>query len=383
MTGPLAGVRVLDFATTFSGPYATMLLAELGAEVLKVEAPGGDITRSLGTACAPGLGSVYVGVNKNKPAVTLDLKTESGRDTVRQLIIRADCLVHNMRPAAAGRIGIDAATAMALNPRLIHATITGYGSDGPYAGRPAYDDVIQAMSGMAWLQSLNEPEPAYVATALADKVAGMYLSHSVLAALYWRAGSGVGQAVEVPMFETLTAMVLVEQWGGRAVVPPTGETGYGRMRSTHRRPFRTADGLISVVVYHDGHWARFLTALGYADLLEDPRYATTEARNRHIDDLYELLAGILRDRPTAEWLTVLADLDIPATPVRSTDQVLDDEHLRAVDFFQQVPDPGGLTYLATRSAARFTATPPADPRELPGPDPQGRGTDRLAAWLAG
>ncbi|WP_063740093.1 CaiB/BaiF CoA transferase family protein [Amycolatopsis jejuensis] len=377
--GPLAGVRVLDFSTTFSGPYATHLLAELGADVLKVEAPHGDVTRALGTATAPGIGSVYAGANRNKASVVLDLKDPAGRETAHALVARADCLVHNMRPAAAARLRIDAATATEINPRLVYASITGYGSDGPYADRPAYDDVIQAMSGLAWLQGLNEPEPGYVATPIADKVAGLMLSHAVLAALYWRAQSGRGQCIEVPMYETMVGFTLLEQWGGRAVTPPAGPTGYARLRSAHRRPYRTADGMISVVVYHDGHWSRFLAAVGRAELLSDPRYRTAEARNHHIGDLYEMLAGLLPQRTTEDWLELFAGIDVPAVPVKSLDEVFDDRHLAEVGFFQEVRGESGTRYLAARPAVRFSGSPAPDPRDLPGPSALGAAT--AARWL--
>ncbi|MBM4479752.1 hypothetical protein GS444_05870 [Rhodococcus hoagii] len=248
-TGPLGGIRVLDFTTTFSGPYCTQLLAEMGADVIKVEAPGGDITRSLGTTRTPGMASVFVASNRNKSSIELDLKSDEARATIRALIGRADCLVHNMRPTAARRLGIGPDTALEINPRLIHAAVTGYGSDGPYAGRPAYDDCIQAASGLAWLQTLVAQQPSYMSSPIADKVAGLATVNAITAALFWRERSGSGQAIEVPMFETLVGFTLMEQWGGRAFVPPEGPTGYARMRSPHRRPYRTSDGLISVVVY--------------------------------------------------------------------------------------------------------------------------------------
>ncbi|WP_160147243.1 CaiB/BaiF CoA transferase family protein [Thermomonospora echinospora] len=381
VSGPLAGVRVLDFSTTFSGPYCTHQLADLGAEVIKVESPGGDITRGLGTARSPGMASVYVASNRNKASLELDLKRPGSRELVRSLIERADCLVHNMRLGAARRLGLDPETALAVNPRLVHAAITGFGSDGPYAGRPAYDDTVQAASGLAWLQSLGGRDEAYMATAVADKVAGLAAAQAVIAALFWRERTGRGQAVEVPMYETVVAFTLMEQWGGRAFVPPLGPTGYARMRSAHRRPYRTADGLISVVVYHEGHWRRFLEFTGHADLLDEERFRTVEARNANIDELYALLARLLTRRTTADWLKIFDEIDVPAMPVRTLDEVLDDEHLRAVRFFQEVTHPEEGAFLAARHATRFSASPPAPPSEQAPPDRLGDGRDAVRRWL--
>lgn len=378
--GPLAGVRVLDFSTTFSGPYCTLQLADLGADVIKVEPPDGDITRRLGTSRSPEMASVHVAANRNKASLSLDLKRADARELVRSLIERADCLVHNMRLDAAERLGLDPATALAANPRLVHTAITGFGADGPYAGRPAYDDTIQAASGLAWLQSLGGHD-AYMATAIADKVTGLAAAQAVTSALFWRERTGRGQAIEVPMYETVVGFTLMEQWGGRAFVPPLGPTGYARMRSAHRRPYRTADGLISVVVYHEGHWRRFLEHIGQAHLLEQERFRTVEARNDNIDELYALLARVLTDRTTAEWLKTFDELDVPAMPVRTLDDVLDDEHLRAVRLFHEVDHLREGTFLAARHATRYSASPVAAPPDQAPPDRLGAGGDAVARWL--
>lgn len=380
--GPLDGVRVVDLTTTFSGPYCTQALAEMGADVVKIESPAGDITRSLGTTRDAGMASVYVATNRNKASVVLDLKDADDRAVLDDLVRRADCLVHNMRPDAARRLGVDADTAAAANPRLVHAAITGYGSDGPYAGRPAYDDIIQATSGLAWLQGLGANEPSYVATAIADKLAGLTATQAIVSALYWRERTGRGQAIEVPMFETAVGFTLLEQWGGRAFVPPLGPTGYARMRSPYRRPYRTTDGLLAVVVYHGGHWARFLQEVGHAHLLQDERYRTVEARNHNIDDLYRLLEVLLSQRSTAEWLELFERIDVPAMPVRTLDELFDDEHLKAVEFFQEVEDRDGGRYLAGRHAVRFSASPTACPSDLPAADRLGAGTSALKRWAA-
>ncbi|MFE1396981.1 CaiB/BaiF CoA transferase family protein [Nocardiopsis dassonvillei] len=382
MNGPLEGIRVLDLTTTFSGPYCTRLLADMGAEVLKVEAPGGDITRGLGTSRAEGMASVHVAANHGKDSVLLDLKSPEGARRMRELLLRADCLVHNMRVRAADRLGVGADAALRANPALVHVAVTAYGSDGPYAGRPAYDDIIQAATGLAWLQSLGADDPAYMSTAVADKVAGLAAANAVTAALYARERTGRGQAVEVPMYETLAGFALMEQWGGRAFIPPEGPTGYARMRSPHRRPYRTRDGLLSVVVYHQGHWRRFLEHVGRADLLQDERYRTVEARSRNIDDLYALLETLIAQRTTREWLEVLAELDIPAVPVRTLDDLFDDNHLKTVGFFREAEGDDGR-YLVARSATRFDGTPAPSPTGDRGPQALDAGRATMDRWLAG
>lgn len=380
-SGPLAGVRVLDFTTTFSGPYCTQQLADLGADVIKVEAPGGDVTRGLGVSRQRGLASVYVGTNRNKASLELNLNSAEDRTLMHQLLAKADCLVHNMRLGAAKRVEIDPDAALLRNPRLVHCAITGYGSGGPYSGRPAYDDTIQAVSGLAWMQGLLSGEPQYIATAIADKVAGLSAAHAITAALFWRSKTGRGQAIEVPMFETITSFTLMEQWGGMAFEPPLGPTGYARLRSPHRKPFRTKDGYISVVVYHGGHWKRFLESMGRSELLEDERYSTTEARSQNINDLYGLLRELMTTRTTTEWLELLAKIDVPAEPIRSMDDVFDDPHLKATEFFKVVQE-GEERYLTARHATKYSASPVAYPSDVPGPTQLGSGREAATRWLS-
>ncbi|MCR2824070.1 CaiB/BaiF CoA transferase family protein [Microbacterium sp. zg.Y909] len=377
-TGPLDGVRVLDLSTTLSGPYCTRVMADFGAEVIKVEAPGGDITRDLGTPRQPGPASVYVGVNRDKPSVTLDLKDPGDRALLDRLIRHADALVHNMRATAAARLGIDAAAVRAVNPRMIHLGITGYGSNGPYAHHPAYDDTIQASSGLAWLQSLNQEEPTYVTTAVADKTTGLLAASALIAALYRRTSTGSGEAIEVPMFETMAGFALTEQWGGRAFIPPAGPTDYSRQRSPHRKPYRALDGVVSVLVYTEAHWQRFLAAVGHGHLLTNPAYATVRTRNQNIDRLYRLVAEQIGTRTIAQCLELCERLDIPAAEVKSLDDLFDDEHLRAVGFFQQFDTEQGR-YLGSRSSVLW-GTPPPIPAQRAEP-PRRDGSATVQRWL--
>jgi crotonobetainyl-CoA:carnitine CoA-transferase CaiB-like acyl-CoA transferase len=379
MIGPLNGISVLDFSTTFSGPYCTLLLADLGANVIKVETPQGDITRDLGTSREPGMGSVYVAGNHGKSSIVLDLKDPSSGALLDELIQNADALVHNMRPRAAERLGIGPDRALDLNPRLIHLVITGYGTDGPYGQKPAYDDTIQAISGLSWLQGMGG-EPTYVASAVADKVTGLSAAMTLVSGLLSAQRTGCGQSIEVPMFETMVAFNLMEQWGGRAFVPAEGETGYARLRTEHRRPYRTLDGEIAIVVYHEGHWTRFLEAIGQGHLLRLPEFSTTQARGDNIDQLYALLAQEVATRTTAEWFEFFDKIDVPVSPVKSLDELFEDEHLLAVNFFREMGNPEDR-YLTTRPAARFSRTPPADPHNGRVPDRLNEGMTRVMAEL--
>lgn len=376
MPGPLHGITVLDLSSTFLGPYGTLQLVDLGADVVLIEPPAGEITRSLGTVAREGLSSVFVAANRGKSSVVLDLKGAAGQQALKALVEQADVLVHNMRPSAAERLGIDATALLTLNPRLVHCTANGFGTQGPYAGRPAYDDIIQAMSGLAALQGQHTGEPTYVASTVVDKTIGLMVANAVLAALLHRERTGVGQAVEVPMFEGMVAFLLVEQLGGASFIPHKGPVGYSRTATRHRRPYPTLDGHLGVVVYTPRQWERFLTHVGRVQLLKDPRYATAAARSANIDDLYAIIAEELASRTTAEWLRVLVDLEIPAVRVNSLDDLLSDPHLSAVGMFAELAYPGGLTVRATRSPLEFSASPAEAPRPAA---EMGRDTERVLA----
>lgn len=380
VTGPLAGLRVLDLSTTFSGPYCGQLLVELGADVMKVEAPGLDITRSLGAIRDPGLGSVFVGANHGKSSVVLDLKSSDGLDTLLRLACVSDVVLHNMRASAAERLGIDYNSVREVAPHVVYARISGYGSDGPYANRPAYDDTIQAVSGLAWLQSGQSPRPTYMASPVADKTAGMMAALAITAALVHRDRTGEGQMIEVPMFETLASWTLMEQLGGRAFDPAVGPTGYKRL--LHRRPYTTSDGLVAVVVYHDGHWRRFLEYAGMGELLSDPRYSTVAARMSNIEELYDRLADFVGQRSTAQCLGIFEELDIPVTEVLTTDDLFDDPHLEAVGMFQTVEHAELGSFRVPRSPVIFSHTPTVEPAEMLPPQRPGEGEAKIQEWLS-
>ncbi len=348
-SSPLAGLRVIDLTSVVAGPYATLLLGDLGAEVIKVEPPTGDRARDLGPRVHDGMGAVFVNLNRGKQSVVLDLTADHGRDALKRLVDTADAFVHNLRPDAAGRCGADAETLRAGHPELVHCTIRGFGSDGPYRDLPAYDDIIQAASGIAAQQAWMAGEPQYVATAVADKVSGLTAAFAVSAALRGRDQSGVGAAIEVPMFESLVAFGLLEHLWGRTFVPARGEARYPRTTSPARRPFQTADGWISVVVYTDAHWARFFELIGHPELATDDRYATLWGRTQAHDALYPLIDESLRAGTTDEWLERLRAAGIPAVRYAEVDDLFDDPHLRAVGFFESVahPSEGDLVQFVT------------------------------------
>jgi crotonobetainyl-CoA:carnitine CoA-transferase CaiB-like acyl-CoA transferase len=280
-----------------------------------------------------GMGPIFCASNRGKRSIVLDLKHDEDRTVLDRLVERTDILVHNTRISAARRLGVDARRLQAINPRLVHCTLRGYGAGGPYADRPAYDDVIQAISGLAAVQG-GTGSPEYVRSPVADKVAGLMASAAVLAALHARDATGVGGAVEVPMFETVASFLLLEQQGGWLFDPPRGPTGYARTRSPYRRPYQTADGHLAVMVYTDAQWRSFFSLIGHAEMADDPRYRTIRDRTEHIDELYELLDDELRTRTSAEWVEYFDECGIPAGPVNKLEDLFDDPHLAATGFFE-------------------------------------------------
>jgi crotonobetainyl-CoA:carnitine CoA-transferase CaiB-like acyl-CoA transferase len=363
-SGPLAGLRVIDLSTVFMGPYCTLLLARMGADVVKVEAPGGDIVRQLGPQRNAGMGSIFVNSNHGKRSIVVDLKHPQGRDVLDRLIAGADVFVTNMRPQAVTALGIGAEELRAVNPGLVYCSLVGFGKDGPYRDLAAYDDVIQAVSGLAVVQGEPGP-PGYVRSPIADKIVGLMGVSGILAALRAREGSGVGQVVEVPMFETMAEFMLLDQQGGHVFDPPIGPTGYTRTASPYRKPYRTVDGYLGVVVYTDRQWLSFFRLIDRLDLLSDERFATISGRTEHIDDLYQLVEQALLTRTNAEWLKELAELGIPCVPVLSTEDLLTDDHLNAVGFFDDIDHPSEGRLRLARLPMSFSADPPDPGRPAP------------------
>lgn len=364
----LAGLKVLDLTNVVMGPYATQQLADYGAEVIKIEPLGGDTTRFLGKGPVPGMGPGFVSLNRGKKSVAIDLKQAVGRDLVLRLARDCDALVCNLRPQAMQRLGLDYPALAAVNPGLVYLSLVGYGSGGRYAGKPAYDDLIQAVAGLpGLLQRAQGGEPRYVPLAMCDRTVGLVALNALLAALLQRARTGLGRLVEVPMFETMAALVLSDHLGGRAYVPPVGPMGYARLLSPQRRPYATRDGYLAVMPYNDAQWRRFFEVAGRPDLPDsDARFADIGQRTAHIDVLYQLVAELLKSRDNAEWLALLEQADIPAMPLHSLESLLDDPHLADVGLFQETAHASEGRMLALRNAAQFgglaAPMPPPAPR---------------------
>lgn len=334
LQGPLAGVRVLDLTAVVAGPYTTQIFADLGADVVKVEAPGGDTIRDLPPGPDAKRGAMFMNLNRGKRSLVLDLKQPAARDVLLRLAADADVFIHSMRAEAIGRLGLAYDALRAANPRILYANLWGFGRTGPYRDLPAYDDIVQAASGLVALQAkLSGGAPTYIASIVADKVTGLTAAYAVIAALYAREKTGLGQEIEVPMFETMVAFTMVEHLNGSLFDPPLGPTGYPRTTSPARRPYRTADGYIGAMIYSDKHWAAFFAALDHPDWSRDPMFANIRVRTQNIDAVLERVSAVLATRATADWLTLFRDAHIPAMAIASPDDLLDDPHLAATGFW--------------------------------------------------
>jgi crotonobetainyl-CoA:carnitine CoA-transferase CaiB-like acyl-CoA transferase len=350
----LSGIRVLDLTTVVFGPYAAQLLADQGADVVKIEAPQGDPVRSVGPGAGERMAALYLGFNRNKRSVVLNLKRPAGVEALLRLVDTADVFVHNMRPQKAAALGLAPDTLRERNDRLVYAALTGFGAGGAYAGRPAYDDTIQGLSGAADLMRHVTGEPRYLPTILADKVSGVFAAHAILAALLQRERTGRGQVVEVPMFEVATAFVLAEHYHARHRPAEPSSVGYSRALEPWRRPFATLDGYVCLLPYDDGDWRHFFLGSGRPELAADPRFTTLADRTSNVAALYSAMAEIVAGRTTEYWLAFAARWDIPASPVNRLDELEDDPHLRDVGFFVDVADGAGASYRFARSPIRLS-----------------------------
>ncbi len=338
-SGPLSGVRVVDLTSMVMGPYATQIMADMGADVIKIEAPEGDNTRSISVGPAPGMSGVFVNVNRGKRSIVLDLRSDDGKATLRRLIEGADIFIHAMRAKAIARLGFDYAAVAAINPHIVYTNCYGYGRRGPDRDRPAYDDTIQAECGLTSVQQMLTGEANYVGTIVADKVAGLTALYATIMALYHRERTGEGQEVEVGMFETMASFMLVEHANGAMFTPALGPAHYPRAVAPNRRPLPTRDGHVSALIYNDKHWSLFVGAV--QPEWASPELATLGQRAKQIDRVYRLLADTFSERTTAEWLDLLGGLGIPCAPLRTPDELFDNPHLNAAGFFETVESPHG------------------------------------------
>lgn len=333
MPGPLEGVRVLDLSSTFMGPFCTLLMAEMGAEVWKVESPKGDIARGLGPRRNSGMGAVFINGNRGKKSIVVDLKNPEAREVIHRLVADCDVFLHTLRSRTATRLGVDYHSISETNPRVIYCEAFGYGQNGPYKDKPAYDDVIQAVAGFASLQRGGAGEPTYVAQAVVDKTMGVFLMSGIASALFARERTGRGQCVTIPMFETMVWFVLMEQFGGLLFEPPLGASGYPRTASPHRRPYRTKDGYISLIVYTDRHWDALFEVLGRPARFDEIPLGDIEQRTLHTDELYAFLETMMLEKTTNEWIQLFEAADIPVAPVNRLDDLIQDPHLGSIGFF--------------------------------------------------
>ena len=354
MAGPLAGIRILDLTSVVAGPLATQMLGDMGADVIKIEAPEGDAPRHTGPSRSPNMAALFMGLNRSKRSLVLDLKQRAAADALWRLIAGADVFVHSMRPQAIARLGFSHKAVCAKHPRLIYAALHGYRDGGPYSGQPAYDDVIQGQSGIAALMSHVAGEPLYAPMILADKTCAIAIAGAVSTALFARERSGRGQFVEIPMFEQMVSFVLGEHLFGHNFVPPLGQLGYTRVLASWRRPYKTKDGYLCMMAYTQTHWRKFSTAIGKPEMLTDPRFDSIASRAKNIVALYELAGACIAARATDEWLVLLRDLEIPAARMASLDDVMSDPQLKASGFFKRATHPSEGEILYTDLPVRFS-----------------------------
>ena len=357
MSGPLAGIRVVDLTSAVLGPVATQILGDMGADVVKVEPPEGDPIRPLGPSRHPGMGAYFLNINRNKRSIALDLKQLAPRAALLKLVETADVFVHNMRLGAAERLGVDYKTIAARNPSIVYAAATGFRKDGAHRDRPSFDDVIQGESGLAALNGGVGGEPRYVPMAICDKICGYVLASAIGMALFHRERTGEGQEVHVPMLETMVAFNLVDHlWHGVLAEPEKG-LGYPRMLTPHRRPFPTKDGHICILATTDAQSRHLFEALDCPELADDERFCTLDRRTDNIDELYAIIVERMRRRTTAEWRARLDGFDVPNGVVTDLEGLLADRYLTETGFFERVQHPSEGKMLAAAIPVMFSSTP--------------------------
>ncbi|WP_294221548.1 CoA transferase [uncultured Shimia sp.] len=365
--GALDGVLVLDMTAVVMGPYCTQILSDLGADVIKVESPEGDIAREIGPGKRKGASGLFATLNRGKRSIELDLKRPEAVDALLDLAQNCDLFVHSTRPAAMARLGLSYQRLAKINPRLVYMNLGGFGKNGRYAGQPAYDDVIQGMTGVPLLEArASGNEPRYLANIMADKVSGITAAYAALAALYAQQSSGLGQEVDVSMFETMSAFMLTEHMTGAVFDPPSSEPVYKRLIARERVPFRTADGYIAATIYTNKQVHRFSDLADRSDLKNDPRFVDVAARLTHVSEWCQAVQNILTGKTTTQWLALLNAAEVPAARINSTQDLLQDPHLLEVGFFQSVQHPIDGTMTFPGPSCQFSKTPAA----IQGPPPE-------------
>ena len=365
MSGPLSGLKVLELTSVVLGPWAAQIIADMGADVIKIEAPFGDSNRQLGASKNPGMAALYLSNNRNKRSLVLDLKQESARDALLAIVKDCDVFLHNNRPQVMTKLRLEYEDIKSVNENIIYCGTYGHSKDGPSGEKGALDDSIQAVSGVAALNELVLGEPRYLPTVVADKTTAITVVYSILAALFHRERSGVGQEIEVPMFETMVSFVMAEHIWGEVFEPKLGEAGYTRLMSDHRKPYKTKDGYIAVLPYMNNHWKTFCEKAEREDLIEDERFKDLSSRVKNIDDTYSETGKILATKTTQEWLDIFAGTKVPVIVVNSLEDLFHDPHLEAVDFWKSFDHPTEGQLKMPGFPSKFSKTPASIRKHAP------------------
>ena len=365
MSGPLSGLKVLELTSVVLGPWAAQIIADMGADVIKIEAPFGDSNRQLGASKNPGMAALYLSNNRNKRSLVLDLKQESARDALLAIVKDCDVFLHNNRPQVMTKLRLEYEDIKSVNENIIYCGTYGYSKDGPYGEKGALDDSIQAVSGVAALNELVLGEPRYLPTVVADKTTAITVVYSILAALFHRERTGVGQEIEVPMFETMVSFVMAEHIWGEVFEPKLGDAGYTRLMSHHRKPYKTKDGYIAVLPYMNNHWQTFCEKAEREDLIEDERFKDLSSRVKNIDDTYSETGKILATKTTQEWLDIFAGTKVPVIVVNSLEDLFHDPHLEAVDFWKSFDHPTEGQLKMPGFPSKFSKTPASIRKHAP------------------
>jgi crotonobetainyl-CoA:carnitine CoA-transferase CaiB-like acyl-CoA transferase len=355
---PLSGMTVLDLSAVVMGPFCTQILADLGASVIKVESSEGDIIRNVGPGKSPGMAAMFLANNRGKKSIALDLMNPAARKALDGLIRKADVLVHSMRPNSIAKMGLDYDTVVKVAPNIVYCALVGFGLTGRYAGKPAYDDIIQAASGLAALEGELRGRPGYAATVVGDKVSSLTAAYSIMAALLHRERAGAGQYIEVPMFETLVHFNLVEHICGAIYPQPISRPLYSRVISKNRKPYQTTTGYLSALVHTDRHFQKFCRIIGRPELVNDERFRNISARTKNVDAYYQILEGEFAKRPAEEWVALLEEAEIPVQKITGMDELFDDPHLADVGLFQTLDQPGDGAIRVPRNPVTFSRTTP-------------------------
>jgi crotonobetainyl-CoA:carnitine CoA-transferase CaiB-like acyl-CoA transferase len=366
MAGPLSGVRILDLTTVVMGPYATQILGDFGADVIKVEPPEGDVIRNAWPYRNPGMGSIFLNTNRNKRSIVLDLKKDAARDACLALAKKSDVLVYNIRPQAMARLKLSYEDICSVNKRIIYVGCFGFSQRGPYAAKAAYDDMIQGAAGIPWLlKKQGAAEPRYAPMIVADRSVGQQVASAVSAALYHREKTGQGQRIDVPMFEHLLQMILGDHLGGYTFEPQHGEPGYHRILAADRRPYQTQDGYVCTLIYNDKQWKAFFDVIGKPEMLLKEEFSTHEMRSRNYDRAYALVAAELKKRTTAEWVAAFERADIPVQRMNSLADIVADPHLAAIGYLRTVEHPSEGTIKSLAVPSEWSDSTPEYRRHAP------------------